>query len=70
MLEHLLAARLAERHGVNLYTDPDAAPPGAVPHPRDDGPVGLDRPGDPDRMAPTGDATGSGAASRAARWPA
>jgi hypothetical protein len=24
-LEHLLAARLAERHGVNLYTDPDQA---------------------------------------------
>lgn len=24
-LEHLLAARLAENHGVNLYTDPDAA---------------------------------------------
>jgi len=25
VLEHLLAARLAERHGVNLYTDPAAA---------------------------------------------
>jgi hypothetical protein len=24
-LEHLLAARLAERHSINLYTDPDAA---------------------------------------------
>jgi hypothetical protein len=24
-LQHLLAARLAERHGVNLYTDPAAA---------------------------------------------
>jgi hypothetical protein len=24
-LEHLLAARLSEHHGVNLYTDPDAA---------------------------------------------
>ena len=24
LLEHLLAARLAERHGVNLYTDPEA----------------------------------------------
>jgi hypothetical protein len=24
-LEHLLAARLAERHGINLYTDPDRA---------------------------------------------
>ncbi len=25
VLEHLLAARLAERYGVNLYTDPEAA---------------------------------------------
>jgi len=25
VLEHLLAARLAENHGINLYTDPDAA---------------------------------------------
>ncbi len=25
VLEHLLAARLAENHGVNLYTEPDAA---------------------------------------------
>jgi len=25
VLEHLLAARLAERHGINLYTDPEAA---------------------------------------------
>lgn len=25
VLEHLLAARLSERHGVNLYQDPDAA---------------------------------------------
>jgi hypothetical protein len=25
VLEHLLAARLAEHHGVNLYTDPEAA---------------------------------------------
>jgi hypothetical protein len=25
VLEHLLAARLAERHGVHLYQDPDAA---------------------------------------------
>ena len=25
LLEHLLAARLAERHGVNLYTEPEAA---------------------------------------------
>jgi hypothetical protein len=25
VLEHLLAARLAERHGVNLYREPEAA---------------------------------------------
>jgi hypothetical protein len=25
VLEHLLAARLSERHGINLYTDPAAA---------------------------------------------
>ena len=25
MLEHLLASRLAERHGVHLYQNPDAA---------------------------------------------
>jgi hypothetical protein len=25
VLEHLLAARLSERHGINLYQDPDAA---------------------------------------------
>jgi hypothetical protein len=25
VLEHLLAARLAENHGINLYTDPAAA---------------------------------------------
>src|SRR5262249_50411093 len=25
VLEHILAARLAERHSVNLYTEPDAA---------------------------------------------
>ena len=25
LLEHLLAARLAERHGINLYTSPEAA---------------------------------------------
>ena len=25
MLEHILAARLADGHGVNLYTEPDAA---------------------------------------------
>lgn len=36
VLEHLLAARLAERHGVNLYTDPDAARRAFVRTPRDD----------------------------------
>jgi hypothetical protein len=42
-LQHLLAARLAERHDVNLYTDPDAARrllhgtgPGAISARRDD----------------------------------
>jgi hypothetical protein len=36
VLEHLLAARLAERHGVNLYTDPDAARRAFVRTRRDD----------------------------------
>jgi hypothetical protein len=35
VLEHLLAARLAERHGVNLYTDPEAARRLLCRHPRD-----------------------------------
>ena len=35
MLEHLLAARLAERHGVNLYQDPDAARRLLCRNPRD-----------------------------------
>jgi hypothetical protein len=35
-LEHLLAARLAERHGVNLYTDPAAARRAFVRTARDD----------------------------------
>ena len=30
-LEHLLAARLAERHGINLYRDPGGGPAAAVP---------------------------------------
>jgi hypothetical protein len=37
VLEHLLAARLAERHGVNLYTDPDAARRLLCRNPRDAG---------------------------------
>ena len=35
VLEHLLAARLAERHGVHLYQDPDAARRLLCRHPRD-----------------------------------
>ncbi len=35
VLEHLLAARLAERHGVHLYQDPDAARQLLCRHPRD-----------------------------------
>ena len=37
VLEHLLAARLAERHGVNLYSDPDAARRLLCRNPRDAG---------------------------------
>jgi hypothetical protein len=37
VLEHLLAARLAERHGVNLYQDPQAARRLLCRHPRDAG---------------------------------
>ncbi|HTZ90905.1 MAG TPA: hypothetical protein VMB74_00805 [Streptosporangiaceae bacterium] len=36
VLQHLLAARLAERHGVNLYHDPAAARRLLLPGPRDD----------------------------------
>jgi hypothetical protein len=35
VLEHLLAARLAERHGVNLYQDPEAARSRLCRSPRD-----------------------------------
>ena len=35
VLEHLLAARLAERHGVNLYQDPEAARRLLCRNPRD-----------------------------------
>jgi hypothetical protein len=34
-LEHLLAARLAQRHGINLYTDPEAARQVVCAHSRD-----------------------------------
>jgi hypothetical protein len=37
ILEHLLAARLAERHGINLYTDPAAARGVLCPGGRDAG---------------------------------
>jgi hypothetical protein len=37
VLEHLLAARLAERHGVHLYQDPAAARRLLCRSPRDDG---------------------------------
>jgi hypothetical protein len=37
VLEHLLAARLAERHGVHLYQDPDAARRLLCRNPRDGG---------------------------------
>ena len=37
VLEHLLAARLAERHGVNLYQEPDAARRLLCRSPRDAG---------------------------------
>ena len=36
-LQHLLAARLAERHGVSLHDDPGAARRLLCPRPRDDG---------------------------------
>ena len=35
-LQHLLAARLAERHGVSLYADPEAARRIVLPAPRED----------------------------------
>jgi hypothetical protein len=35
-LQHLLAARLAERHGISLYDDPGAARRLLCPRPRDD----------------------------------
>jgi hypothetical protein len=35
-LQHLLAARLAERHGISLHDDPDAARRRLCPRPRDD----------------------------------
>jgi hypothetical protein len=58
VLEHLLAARLAERHGVHLYRDPEAARRLLCRNPRD---AGLwrwidpaTRPENPIRNAPDG----------------
>ena len=42
VLEHLLAARLAERHGVHLYQDPDAARRLLCRNPRDAAERALD----------------------------
>ena len=55
VLEHLLAARLAERHGVHLYQDPDAGRRLLCRNPRD---AGLWRWIDPGRE-PTGPQTAS-----------
>ena len=60
VLEHLLAARLAERHGVNLYTDPDAARRLLCRSPRDAalwdwiGPVTRTGPATPADASPRG----------------
>jgi hypothetical protein len=48
-LQHLLAARLADRHGVSLYADPDTARRLLLPAARD---AELWRWLDPDRPAP------------------
>ena len=47
VLEHLLAARLAERHGMQSVPGPREGPPAAVPQPARRPPVALDRPGYP-----------------------
>jgi hypothetical protein len=62
VLEHLLAARLAERHGVHLYQEPDAARRLLCRSPRDQGlwrwidpvtrPVNPTRPGQDGRGIP------------------
>ncbi|MBO0802344.1 MAG: hypothetical protein J2P25_04630 [Nocardiopsaceae bacterium] len=61
-LEHLLAARLAERHGVNLYTDPAAARKAFCRTPRDEA---LWRWIDPARERSPGRPSGSTAAEAA-----
>ena len=62
VLEHLLAARLAERHRVNLYDDREAAPAAAVPHVPGRRPVGVDRPG-VEAAGPGRASTGRGAST-------
>ena len=66
-LQHLLAARLAERHGISLHDDPDAARrllcPGGRPRRR---PVVLGRPGPRRPRDRAGDRPGI----PPARWPA
>ena len=55
VLQHLLAARLAERHGINLYHDPETARRLLLPGPRDDTLwFWLDpaRPAEADRLRP------------------
>jgi hypothetical protein len=52
VLEHLLAARLAEKHGVNLYTDPAAAKTAFC---RTRGDEALWRWVDPAQVLPAGD---------------
>ena len=44
VLEHILAARLAENHAVNLYTQPDGGQEGVLPDEARREPVALDRP--------------------------
>ena len=44
VLEHILAARLAENHAVNLYTEPDGGKEGVLPDERRRTPVAVDRP--------------------------
>jgi hypothetical protein len=56
-LEHLLAARLAERHGLNLYTDPAAAKRAFVRSARDEA---LWRWIDPAGLSPGATQGGSG----------
>jgi hypothetical protein len=58
VLEHLLAARLAERHGINLYTDPGAARRTFVRSARDEALWRLVDPADTAAAAPARQARG------------